>query len=599
MKTKILTTAILLFCSLILSGQVIHVPGDQPSIQAGINAANNGDIVLVDTGVYYENIDFLGKAITIASHYLNQKDSSFIFNTIINGSQNPNPDIGSVVSFVNGEDTTSCLYGFTITGGTGSVVPFIIPVRAGGGINITFSGCKIESNIIKENECIIDEIDGMAAGGGISSGPPAEGHYLILRKNLICYNTVWTKGIVTNNEKGRGMGGGVVIAYDCIVEENFIYSNICKSEYGFTVGGAIRMQDDGTQIIAEIISNTIYNNESVSTNSNAFGGGISCSGANTIIENNEIMNNKTEGLQSRGSGIYFDLVDTYFADVYNNVITGNYCVANSSYCYGGAIGMYRSYDINIVNNLITENSAKYGGAIYITESNPTLINNTISENIAEVSGGGIYFYDAASGAIIMNTILWNDSANGQPNEIHTPNPVLLEIAYSDIKNGWEGEGNICEDPLFIGSGNHPYSLQDESPCVNTGTPDTTGLNLPEFDLAGNPRLYGGRIEMGAYENPNVIVGLDRNVIHNKFELNAFPNPFKAETKIEFSVPKAGFVSLSVIDITGKEVEKLASKNLPSGNLNINWNAENLKEGVYFIQLETNHQTITKKVILLK
>ena len=45
----------------------IHVPGDQPTIQAGINAASNGDTVLVDPGTYYENIDFLGKAITVTS----------------------------------------------------------------------------------------------------------------------------------------------------------------------------------------------------------------------------------------------------------------------------------------------------------------------------------------------------------------------------------------------------------------------------------------------------------------------------------------------------------------------------------------------------
>ena len=45
----------------------IHVPGDQPTIQAGVNAASNGDIVLVAPGTYYENIDIKGKAITVTS----------------------------------------------------------------------------------------------------------------------------------------------------------------------------------------------------------------------------------------------------------------------------------------------------------------------------------------------------------------------------------------------------------------------------------------------------------------------------------------------------------------------------------------------------
>ena len=85
---KIVTILIALFASLFtLHAQVINVPADQPTIQPGINAAGNGDLVLVAPGTYYENIRFMGKAITVASHFINSGDTNDINNTIIDGSQ--------------------------------------------------------------------------------------------------------------------------------------------------------------------------------------------------------------------------------------------------------------------------------------------------------------------------------------------------------------------------------------------------------------------------------------------------------------------------------------------------------------------------------
>ncbi len=65
----------------------LHVPADYTTIQAAIDAALNGDIVLVAEDTYYENINFKGKAITVASHFLIDGDKTHIENTIIDGSQ--------------------------------------------------------------------------------------------------------------------------------------------------------------------------------------------------------------------------------------------------------------------------------------------------------------------------------------------------------------------------------------------------------------------------------------------------------------------------------------------------------------------------------
>ncbi len=69
----------------------IHVPADQPTIQAGIEAAGDGDVVLVAPGTYIENVCFFGKAITL--RIVNGADV-----TTINGSQS-----GQVVTFINYE----------------------------------------------------------------------------------------------------------------------------------------------------------------------------------------------------------------------------------------------------------------------------------------------------------------------------------------------------------------------------------------------------------------------------------------------------------------------------------------------------------------
>ncbi len=114
---KILIYLLLLLFPLfsIYSQTTIHVPGDYSTIQAAINAADSGDVVLVDEDTYYENINFKGKAITVASHFFNDGNESHIENTVIDGSQPIYPDTGSVVIFNSDEDSTSILCGFTIT----------------------------------------------------------------------------------------------------------------------------------------------------------------------------------------------------------------------------------------------------------------------------------------------------------------------------------------------------------------------------------------------------------------------------------------------------------------------------------------------------
>ena len=167
-KNILLVLIIFIYTNLFAQGQIINVPADQPTIQTAINASVNGDTVLVADGTYFENINFKGKAVILASHFLVDGDETHIDSTIINGSQPTHPDSGSVVFFISGEDTTSVLYGFTSTGGSG-FYNSQNNAYGGGGILVQNSGAKIRFNIITNNKV---NHNNLAGGAGIIIDSP-------------------------------------------------------------------------------------------------------------------------------------------------------------------------------------------------------------------------------------------------------------------------------------------------------------------------------------------------------------------------------------------------------------------------------------------
>ncbi len=84
-----------------------------------------------------------------------------------------------------------------------------------------------------------------------------------------------------------------------------------------------------------------------------------------------------------------------------------------------------------------------------------------------------------------------------------------------------------------------------------------------------------------------------------FSLANYPNPFNPTTIIHYVLPKAGFVSLKIYDMLGREVKTLVSENKDKGVYNVTFNASNLASGVYIYQLRSGNFVASKKLLLMK
>lgn len=381
---------VVLFCFAATAQNTIQVPADQPTIQQAIGVAQNGDTVLVAPGVYTENLDFQGKAITVTS-------SGGAAVTTIDGG-----GTATVVTFKTGEGPNSILSGFTITHGFNTF--------SGAGVEIASASPTIQSNVITGNQ----------ACSGV--GMDIEGSGAIVQNNTISNNTqVGCSG---------GMGGGILI------------------------GGA------GT---VQILNNVITGNQ---MNNSGNGGGIALFAAGIpTISGNTIQGNSTDG-------------------------------------EGGGLWLVNDSDANIIQNLITDNSAPGGGGIYFSvpsgSRGPLLVNNTITNNISQI--GSAVFADGFD----ANSPLYNNlliSPNGS-SAVHCGTFAALQPifnsndAFGPTGSGFDSScnnqaglnGNISADPLFVDPSNKNYHLQASSPAIDVG--NDSAPNLPQRDLDGNPRIAG-------------------------------------------------------------------------------------------------------------
>ncbi len=233
MKNQVLFLFFMILCISAYAQSTINVPGDQQTIQDGIDVASDGDIVLVQPGTYIENINFHGKNITVSSLILTTGDESYIDNTVIDGNQN-----GSVVKFVGGEDSSASINGFTIMNGSGQTK--YGKQTHGGGIFLDYGSSPKLLNLK-----VRDNIASNCNGAGIC-----------------CWG---------NN--------------DCLIENVIVMNNDGR-------GDENEYTNDGSAGILLANSSPVLRNVTITDNTGIVAGGFFCSGnSNPVLINVTIANN--------------------------------------------------------------------------------------------------------------------------------------------------------------------------------------------------------------------------------------------------------------------------------------------------------------------
>ncbi len=479
------------FLAVQAGADVIHVPGDQPTIQAGIDAASNGDEVVVADGIYTgpgnRNLDFGGKLITVRS--ANGPDNCTI----------DCQDAGRAFTFHSGETAQAWVQGFTITEG------LVLAPEFGGAIRCENSGPTIADCVFVHNLAYVEDYEPVALGGALychNSSPTilncifhenaSAGDMKNSGGGAICATMQSDLSIsgCSFTENGAAWGGGVVLEQgssgtliDCAFSGNIAY---------WGGGGGVRIGGGSLTIIDCVFSQNY-----------GYGGGLSSSSSTVYAEGCLFTDNSAGGARLSNS-------DPIFV---NCRFMGNQAR------YGGGMTNWGSNTV-LVNCLFSGNHAQYGsspnvhgGAMYNVVSVPSLINCTLSGNTAGLGlAGGMY--NVNSIPKLTNCILWGNSdssGTGESAQLYLANG-WAELDYSCVQGLTDdlgGIGNIGVDPLFVdpdgpddevGTQDDDTHLQADSPAVNAGEPCLVPDEAPT-DIDGEERIQHCRVDMGADESP--------------------------------------------------------------------------------------------------
>lgn len=332
-----------------------------------------------------------------------------------------------------------------------------------------------------------------------------------------------------------------------------------------------------------------------------YGGGICSVHAEPVIVNCQFDGNAATGF---GGGASFEYSDPL---VQFNTFTENFGGL------AGGFGYLRSMPSRVAtNNLVHGNTAQFfGGGVACIRSNTVFSNLTITDNVS-MYGGGFYCNDSAV-PILYNTILRGNQGFGHEVYIWDVRsaPSFLYCNVEGDTTAFEGSGahegfmgsylnNIDSDAMFRETGEHPYALLTGSPCIDAGTPDTTGLQLPSTDMEGLSRIWNGRIDIGAYEwNPGQGLSTQGNRIS---AMIVTPNPSSGRVSVCIEGLTTDRGSLAIYDLQGRTVMTLTDCHPVNGKFLLTLDLRTIPgmviyEGIYIITYQDNQRVHSVNLII--
>jgi predicted outer membrane repeat protein len=282
-------------------------------------------------------------------------------------------------------------------------------------------------------------------------------------------------------------------------------------------------------------------------------------------------------------------------------------IGNEAGDYGG--GIYSASNSAMTgclfhnNRAATDNSEEGGGgAILQAQSNAFILNSTFSGNTASGSSS-IYCEDG--NIAMVNSILWDDTLSEEPKIYMSQigDPTSIYIAFCDIE-GAQGvirgdgdyeidwaEGNISSDPLFESFGTD-FSLSNESPCIDTGQLGIYAGLLPLSDLAGNPRVFRGMIDLGCYEN-QFPFGIEEVTDNQDFLV--YPNPARDHFYLRNESDILFVGSYSISDLSGRMIRSMDIHLRPGEGMRES--CAELPKGMYVMKLSNENYSSAFKLVI--